>query len=105
MVRLQHGATGSLASCTAGNAYVAPQALGFRSSGNPDLGPEKSRNFTLGLEYLYSRYDDDDTFVAVGPGTAAGTNPFLLNGGGTNLRPTDNRIDLHSFRVTAGFQF
>ena len=61
--------------------------------------------FSLGLEYLYSRYEDDDPFVAVGPGTAPATNPFLLNGGGTNLRPADTHLDLHSFRVTAGFHF
>ncbi|MGX7953071.1 outer membrane protein [Tsuneonella sp. HG249] len=60
---------------------------------------------TLGLEYLYSRYKDDDAFVAVGPGTAPATNPFLRNGGGTNLRPADSHLDLHSFRLTAGFQF
>jgi iron complex outermembrane receptor protein len=47
-VRLQHGATGTLDNCTAGNAYVAPQALGFNSSANPDLKPELSRSFTLG---------------------------------------------------------
>lgn len=61
--------------------------------------------FTLGLEYLYSRYKDNDTVVEVGPGTAPATNPFLLNGGGTNLRPADSNVDLHSFRLTAGFQF
>jgi outer membrane immunogenic protein len=60
---------------------------------------------TLGLEYLYSRYDDEDSFVAVGAGTALPSNPFLNNGGGTNLRPIDDRIDHHSFRLTAGFQF
>ena len=61
--------------------------------------------FTVGLEYLYSRFKDDDAFVAVGAGTAPATNPFLLNGGGTNLRPADSHLDLHSFRLTAGFQF
>lgn len=60
---------------------------------------------TLGLEYLYARYKDDDSFVEVGRGTAPLTNAFLLNGGGTNLRPADRHLDLHSFRVTAGFQF
>lgn len=59
---------------------------------------------TVGLEYLYSRFKDEDTFVAVGAGTAPATNPFLRNGG-TNLRPADRPLDLHSFRVTAGFQF
>lgn len=62
-------------------------------------------NFTIGLEYLFSRYEDDESFVEVRQGTAPLTNPFLLNGGGTNLRPADNFLDMHSFRVTAGFQF
>lgn len=62
-------------------------------------------NFSLGLEYLYSNYDNDDSFVAVGQGTAPATNPFLLRGGGTNLRAADRTLDLHSFRVTAGFHF
>lgn len=62
-------------------------------------------NLTIGLEYLYSRYEDKDAYVEVGKGTAPVTNPFLLSGGGTNLRPADRFIDLHSFRVTAGFQF
>jgi outer membrane immunogenic protein len=62
-------------------------------------------NLTLGLEYLYSRYEDKDAYVEVGKGTAPATNPFLLSGGGTNLRPADRSIDMHSFRVTAGFQF
>lgn len=61
--------------------------------------------FSLGLEYLYSRYKDEDAFVEVGPGTAPATNPFLRNGGGTFLRPADDHLDLHSFRVTAGFHF
>jgi outer membrane immunogenic protein len=76
---------------------------GYQAGGGAEL--VLGGGLTLGLEYLYSRYEDDETFVAVGQGTAPATNPFLLNGGGTNLRPIDSRVDLHSFRVTAGFQF
>jgi outer membrane immunogenic protein len=76
---------------------------GYQAGGGAEL--VVGGGLTLGLEYLYSRYNDDDTFVAVGQGTAPATNPFLLNGGGTNLRPADTHIDQHSFRVTAGFQF
>lgn len=76
---------------------------GYQAGGGGEL--VLGGGFTLGLEYLYSRYEDDDTFVAVGQGTAPATNPFLINGGGTNLRPLDSKVDLHSFRVTAGFQF
>ena len=48
VVKIQHGATGDADNCTGGNQYVAPQALGFNSSANPDLKPELSRSFTLG---------------------------------------------------------
>lgn len=62
-------------------------------------------SLSIGLEYLYSNYDNGDAYVAVGKGTAPATNPFLLRGGGTNLRGADRSLDLHSFRVTAGFHF
>jgi outer membrane immunogenic protein len=60
---------------------------------------------SLGLEYLYSRYDDNDYEVAVGPGTALLSNPFLLSGGGTNLRAAEDRFDFHTVRATLGFRF
>ncbi len=60
---------------------------------------------TIGVEYLYSRYDDDKSFVAVGPGTAGPTNPFLLTSGGTNLRPGDTDFATSSFRATVGYRF
>ncbi|QDM39693.1 MULTISPECIES: outer membrane beta-barrel protein [Bacteria] len=60
----------------------------------------------IGLEYLYSRYDDDKAYVAVGKGTAGATNPFLLvNSTGTNLRPSRTDLDLQSFRGTVSFHF
>jgi len=63
-------------------------------------------NFSVGLEYLYSRYDDDDRTIRVGPGTAPATNPFLLvNANGTDFRRGDNRFDFHSVRATAAFRF
>lgn len=62
-------------------------------------------NASVTFEYLYSSYDDGDYFVAVGPGTAPATNPFLLNGGGTNLRSADTDLDTHSFRVGLNFRF
>ena len=64
-----------------------------------------TRNISLGLEYLYSTYDDDDSSVAVGPGTAGATNPFLLVSGGTDLRSSSTDFDIHSFRATLGFHF
>lgn len=62
-------------------------------------------NVSLGLEYLYNRYRDRKYSVAVGPGTAPATNPFLLASGGTNLRSSDRNFDFHSLRATIGLQF
>lgn len=59
---------------------------------------------SLGLEYLYNRYNDDKYYVAVGTGTAPATNPFVL-AGGANMRPSDTRFDFHSVRAAVSFQF
>ncbi len=63
------------------------------------------RNVSLNLEYLYQSFKDDDYSVAVGPGTAPATNPFLLVSGGTDLRAADTNYDLHSFRVGMNLRF
>lgn len=62
-------------------------------------------NVSFGLEYLYSRYDDEDYRVDVGAGTAPATNPFLLDSGGTSIRPTNGDLNIHSIRATVGFHF
>ena len=62
-------------------------------------------NITMGLEYLFTRYNDDDYVVNVGPGTAGATNPFLLASGGTDMKRSDPDFDLHSIRLTAAFRF
>jgi iron complex outermembrane receptor protein len=49
IVRITHGATGDADNCSGGDNYVNSQALGYNSAGNPNLKPEKSRNFTLGV--------------------------------------------------------
>jgi outer membrane immunogenic protein len=64
-----------------------------------------TKQVSLGLEYLYNRYRDNKYHVAVGPGTAPATNPFLLGGGGTNIRPSDTDFAFHSLRATVGFRF
>ncbi len=64
-----------------------------------------TNNLSLGVEYLYSRYKDDKYAVEVGQGTAPATNPFLLNGGGTNMRLSDKVFDTHSVRAVVGLRF
>lgn len=75
---------------------------GWQAGGGAEV--KLANNFSIGMEYLYNRYDDNKYFVAVGPGTASATNPFLLNGGGTNMRQ-DPRFDFHSFRATLNLRF
>lgn len=62
---------------------------------------------SIGLEYSYHDYKDDDYRVLVGRGNAAATNPFVLapNITGTNLRRTDDNFRWHSFRGVIGFRF
>jgi len=76
---------------------------GWQAGGGTEI--MLSNNLSLGLEYLYSRYQDDKYEVEVGQGTAPATNPFLLNGGGTNLRVTDKVFDTHALRATVGLRF
>lgn len=60
---------------------------------------------SLGVEYLYHNYKDDDYYVAVGQGTADPlTNPFLLESGGTDIGSSNN-FDFHTIRATVGFHF
>lgn len=77
--------------------------LGWQAGGGAEV--MLTRNLGLGLEYLYSRYDDDDYTVAVGQGTAPATNPFLLDSGGTDLRFSDNRFDFHALRASVNLRF
>lgn len=65
------------------------------------------RNFSLGLEYMYHQYQDDDARVQAGStGTTPATNPFLLgSAGGTSFARSDDKFRWHSLRATAAFRF
>ncbi|MDK2760517.1 MAG: outer membrane beta-barrel protein [Sphingopyxis sp.] len=64
-----------------------------------------TNNISLGLEYLYTDLKDNDYVVNVGPGTAPATNPFLLNGGGTNIQRSSENFRTHSVRGSLSFRF
>lgn len=71
------------------------------------LGFERrfGENFSLGVEYLHSRLDDEDYRVRA-QGPAPATNPFILvNAAGTDFRRSDDEIRLDSFRVAASWRF
>lgn len=78
-------------------------AWGFTAGGGAEA--MITRNISLGLEYLYTDLEDDDFRVNVTQGTAPATNPFLLNGGGTNFQRSDTNFRTHSFRATLAFRF
>lgn len=64
-----------------------------------------TNNIAVGLEYLYTDIKDNDFVVNVGPGTAPPTNPFLLNGGGTDMKRSSDNFRTHSVRGTLSFRF
>ncbi|MEG3179209.1 outer membrane protein [Sphingomonas sp. LT1P40] len=75
---------------------------GWQAGGG--LEQKLGSNFSIGVEYLYSRYNDDESRVNVGNGTAGATNPFVL-AGGADFRRSSDRFDFHSLRATAAFRF
>ena len=76
--------------------------FGFQAGGGAEL--MLTKNISIGMEYLYNRYNDDDYSVSIGTGTAGATNPFVL-AGGVNARPSDTSYDFHTFRATVGLHF
>lgn len=60
--------------------------------------------FSLGIEYLYTGYDDDDTTIRVTQGTAGATNPFVLAGGADFKRANDD-FNLQTVKVVATLRF
>lgn len=78
-------------------------AWGYAAGGGAEIMVAK--NMSIGLEYLYTDVKDDDHVVNVGAGTAPPTNPFLLNGGGTDIQRSSANMRTHSVRGTIGFRF
>lgn len=94
-------ATSNTANSFADNGKT--HAWGYAAGGGAEILVTK--NIGIGLEYLYTDVKDDDYTVNVGAGTAAPTNPFLLNGGGTNIQRSDPHFRTHSVRGTLSFRF
>jgi outer membrane immunogenic protein len=67
-------------------------------------------HFSVGLEYMFHQYKDDDYRVRAGAnaaGTTPATNPFISspNTAGTDFRRSDDKFRWHSMRATAAFRF
>lgn len=121
--RIGYAARGALFYGTGGAAYgkiknsftTTNGANSFTDNGNSNswgysygggVEAKIASNFTIGLEYLYTNFVDDDYNVSVGPGTAPITNPFrIVNANGTDMRRSDSDFDMHNIRFTAAFRF
>jgi len=101
--KIHHGFTTTNTANSFSQVNDDKMVWGYQAGGGAEI--MLGRNVSLGAEYIYSRYNDDKYYVAVGAGTAAPTNPFLLVSGGTNMRPANTDFGLHSVRATLSFRF
>ena len=83
----------------------------FGIQGGGGVEQKLGNNFSIGVEYMYHQYQDDDYRVrAAGGPTVAPFTPFTNtgNGGnasGTDFRRSDTMFRWHSLRATAAFRF
>ena len=77
--------------------------FGWQAGGGAEL--MLTKNIGLGLEYLYSRYDDEDYTVAVRQGNADDDNPFIQVSDRTDMKVSNDDFDYHSFRASLNFRF
>ncbi len=69
-------------------------AWGYQGGGGVEA--MVARNISVGMEYLYTNFKDDDYYV-----TATG-GPF---GAGTRMKPSDDDFNYHAIRGTVSFRF
>ena len=82
--------------------------------GGGGIEQKLTKNISIGMEYMFHQYQDDDARVRVTAGqTLAGSpvllanNPFLIapNTSGTDFRRSDDKMRWHSLRGTVSFRF
>ncbi|MCW2338898.1 outer membrane immunogenic protein [Sphingobium sp. B2D3A] len=66
-----------------------------------------SQNFSIGVQYRYTRFNTDGYTVRAGQGTPPSlTNPFVITPAGfTDIQRTNDVFDHHTVRATASFRF
>jgi outer membrane immunogenic protein len=81
------------------------EKFGWQAGGG--IEQKIGRNISVGLEYLFHRYKDDDTRVRVTQGSAPATNPFVLapNTNGTDIARNDDQFGWNSIRGVVNFRF
>jgi outer membrane immunogenic protein len=61
-------------------------------------------SLSVGVEYMFHRYNDNDARTSVTQGTAGATNPFVL-AGGVDFRRSDTRFQWNTLKATAALRF
>ncbi|MES2857739.1 MAG: outer membrane beta-barrel protein [Pseudomonadota bacterium] len=95
------------------NSFTLDGSSGLTNSSDASgvqagIGVERKivNNFSVGLEYLRTRLEDEDTRVRVARGAAPATSPFILvNANGTDFRRSDEDFDIGSVRLTVNYRF
>jgi outer membrane immunogenic protein len=82
--------------------FADDNSWGYQLGGG--IEQKVGQSFSLGLEYLYTAYGEDDTLIRVGQGQAPATNPFVLAGGVDFKRANDN-FNLQTVRAVATYRF
>lgn len=92
---------------TNGTNTFTPTSTGTDSLDGFQLGggvESRMGNVSLGLEYLFTRLDDDEYSVRASGGPAGG--PFTsVNASGTDLSRSEDTFDNHAVRATAMYRF
>jgi len=88
------------------------QQWGFLGGGG--IEQKLTRNISIGMEYMFHQYKDDDFRVRTTAGPAISGSPILLannpfvlapNTTGTDFKRSDEKFRWHSLRATAAFRF
>lgn len=103
--RLKHGFTTTNTANSFATLLDDRDRKGFIVGGGVEYRIMK--NFSIGLEYTYHDYKDNDYLVYATRGSAAATNPFVLapQTAGTVLARSDDNFRWHSLRGVVGFHF
>ena len=91
------------------NTFTATPGGKTKSGYQAGLGLEHriDGHWSMGLEYLRTRLDDQAIAVHVGPGAGTfASNPFLLaNPAGTDMRRGEDRLNIDSLTLTMTYRF
>ncbi|NYD89572.1 outer membrane protein [Sphingomonas melonis] len=96
-------------SFTTTNAQNAFAQFGKRKQfgivGGGGIEQKIGEHVSVGMEYTFHQYNDDDARVRVSQGSAPLGNPFVVGGTTTDFRRSDEKFRWHSLRATAAFRF